>query len=90
MAPFLVILLLLALGAGIIAWHTIGYPHAPAPTRASKRTASGTPARPEPQAPVAAATEPVFAPSTSFPPPPVSRTSDPFAHAPPLDQEPRP
>ncbi|CAN5430936.1 hypothetical protein BH09PSE1_BH09PSE1_20880 [soil metagenome] len=85
MAPFLVILLLLALGAGIIAWHTIGYPHAPAP----RRPASPKPTPPEPDAPQAAVSEPVFAPTSTPLTAPVVRADDPFAHAPPLDPEPR-
>jgi hypothetical protein len=80
MAPFLVIFLLLALGAGIIAWHTIGYPHSPEPRRPR-------PAKPEPEAPAAAVAEPVFAPVSPVLTP---AAHDPFAHAPPLDPEHRP
>ncbi|CAN5355614.1 hypothetical protein BH10PSE1_BH10PSE1_18690 [soil metagenome] len=84
MAPFLVILLLLALGAGIIAWHTIGYPHTPAPRR---RAPAALP--PEPETPPAAASEPVFAPVSPPFTTTIPRANDPFAHAPPLDLEQR-
>ena len=90
MAPFLVILLLLALGAGIVAWHTIGYPHPPAAQRRPVRK----PAPPVPDAVVPSA-EQVFAPTQYAPtldPNPVrsAEPADPFAHAPSFDGDARP
>ena len=90
MAPFLVILLLLALGAGIVAWHTIGYPHAPAAPRRPARK----PAPPVPDA-VAPSPEPVFAPTQYTPtlapnPARAAQPADPFAHAPSFDGDARP
>jgi len=85
MAPFLVILLLLALGAGIVAWHTLGYPHVPGGRRPM---ATDTPR--DADAPAAAATEPIFAPASDPFSPPSARADDPFAHAPRLDMEHRP
>lgn len=83
MAPFLVILLLLALGAGIVAWHTIDYPHAPAPRRRAPQQPE-----PEPDIPAATVTEPLYAP-TPAPLASTSRTLDPFAHAPNFDMDQR-
>lgn len=80
MAPFLVILMLLALGAGIIAWHTTGpavrqppqsMPRKPRPDRAGLGDLSveDIVASPEPE--------------------PFLRPADPFAHAPaPTDRKP--
>ncbi|MBJ7486349.1 hypothetical protein [Brevundimonas sp.] len=90
MAPFLVILLLLALGAGIVAWHTIGYQHPPAAQRRPARK----PAPPVPDAVVPSA-EQVFAPTQYAPtldPNPVrsAEPADPFAHAPSFDGDARP
>ena len=90
MAPFLVILLLLALGAGIVAWHTIGHPHVPA----APRRRPSKPVLPVADA-IAPSSEPVFAPTQVSPtmaPKPVSpgHSIDPFAHAPSFDGEARP
>ena len=90
MAPFLVILLLLALGAGIVAWHTIGYP----PPPAAQRRPARKPASPVPDAVVPSA-EQVFAPTQYAPtldPNPVrsAEPADPFAHAPSFDGDARP
>jgi hypothetical protein len=85
-APFLVILLLLALGAGIVAWHTIGYPHTPAPRRRSATADARQPERAAPPPPVTA--EPVVVAAPLAFPTTLPRANDPFAHAPPRDTEP--
>ena len=90
MAPFLVILLLLALGAGIVAWHTIGHPH----VSAAPRRRASRPSPPLADA-VAPSSEPAFAPTQYTPtvaPKPLSPASsvDPFAHAPSFDGDARP
>ncbi|MDB5422176.1 MAG: hypothetical protein JWR59_2123 [Brevundimonas sp.] len=73
MAPFLVILMLLALGAGIIAWHTTGPavrqpPQSPARKPRPERVNRG---------------EPIIEDIIASPEPaPFVRSADPFAHAP--------
>jgi hypothetical protein len=84
MAPFLVILLLLALGAGIIVWHTTGPHYGPSasPRKPAKRPAT---AAPQPvQTPDAVSPSPI----ATAEPEPLVRPADPFAHAPaPQDRE---
>lgn len=73
MAPFLVILMLLALGAGIIVWHTTGSAVRQPPQSASRKPRPAPVSRAEPVAEdIIASTEPT----------PFVRLVDPFAHAP--------
>lgn len=73
MAPFLVILMLLALGAGIIVWHTTGSAVRQPPQSAPRKS------RPAPVGTAEPLSEDIIA---STEPPPLARPVDPFAHAP--------
>ena len=74
MAPFLVILMLLALGAGIIVWHTTGSAVRQPPQSPPRKPRPAPVRQPEP------VVEDIIAPSE---PTPFLRPADPFAHAPP-------
>ncbi len=79
MAPFLVILMLLALGAGIIVWHTTGSAVRQPPQSASRKP------RPAPVQEAEPVIEDIIATSE---PTPFVRAADPIAHAPsPLERD---
>lgn len=73
MAPFLVITLLLALGAGIVAWYVTGSAFRQPPLLAPRKRRSG---------PVRPASPVVGDVIASAEPEPFVRPADPFAHAP--------